>query len=196
MDPSRLKSLRKKQIIFVNACMSLPIPLIGGLILVLKPSPSDAYLVGVFLYGALLAFEIWGLFFPKHLLFMHGPRFMREIAEYEREKLGKKQDQKGRIVRLVAYTLLLGNQFVALTRIRNDDPMQFRDVTGFWAILAILVVIFTLVGNAAILYRIHKIDHTEPGQFRWFTLKSLALGVILGLVSVVLLSAGLGIVLN
>ena len=116
-----------------------------------------------FLYGALLLFEFWGLFFPKHLLFLHGPWFMREIAEYEQEKLGKKQERNGRIVRLFAFTFI--------------------------------VIIITLSGNAAILYRIKKIDK-EPGQFRWFTLKSLALGVILGLVSVALLSVGFRIVLN
>lgn len=196
MDTSRLKSLRVKQIILINACICISIPLSGGLLLVLEPSPSDAYLLGVFLYGALLLFEFWSLFFPKHLLFMHGPRFMREIAEYERKKLGKKQDRNGRIVRLFAFTFLLGNQLVAFTRIRDDDPMQFRDVSRFWTIMAILVLIFTLLGNAVILYRIHKIDKTEPGQFRWFTLKSLALGVILGMVSVLLLSMGFEIVLN
>lgn len=196
MDTSRLKSLRVKQIIFINACICILIPLSGGLLLVLDPSPSDTYLVGVFLYGALLLFEFWGLFFPKHLLFLHGPRFMREIAEYEREKLGKKQDRNGRIVRLFAFTFLLVNQLVAFTRIRDDDPMQIRDVPGFWTIMTILVLIFTLMGNATILYRIKKIDKTEPGQFRWFTLKSLALGVILGLVSVILLSVGFRIVLN
>lgn len=74
--------------------------------------------------------------------------------------------------------------------------MQIREVSGYWTIIAILVLIFALLGNAAILYRIHKIDKTEQGQFRWFTLKSLALGVILGLASVVLLSIGFGIVLN
>jgi hypothetical protein len=47
----------------------------------------------------------------------HGPRFMREIAKYEREKLGKKQDRKGRIVRLFAFTFLLGDQLVVFTRI-------------------------------------------------------------------------------
>jgi len=196
METSRLKSLRVKQIIFINTCICFLIPLSGGLLLVLEPSPSDVYFVGVFLYGALLLFEFWGLFFPKHLLFLHGPRFMREIAEYEREKLGKKQDRNGRIVRLFAFTFLLVNQLVAFTRIRDDDPMQIRDVSGFWTIMTILVLIFALLGNAAILYRINKIDKTEPGQFRWFTLKSLALGVILGLVSVVLLSAGFRIVLN
>ena len=196
MDTSRLKSLRVKQIIFINACICILIPLSGGLLLVLEPSPSDVYFVGVFLYGALLLFEFWGLFFPKHLLFLHGPRFMREIAEYEREKLGKKQDRNGRIVRLFSFTFLLVNQLVAFTRIRDDDPMQIRDVSGFWTIMTILVLIFALLGNAAILYRIHKIDKTEPGQFRWFTLKLLALGVILGLISVVLLSVGFRIVLN
>lgn len=196
MDTSRLKSLRVKQIIFINACICIPIPLSGGLLLVLEPSPSDVYLGGVFLCGALLLLEFLGLFFPKHLLFLNGPRFMREIAEYEREKLGKKQDRNGRIVRLFAFTFLLVNQLVAFTRIRDDDPMQIRDVSGFWTIMTILVLIFTLLGNVAILYRIKKIDNTEPGQFRWFTLKSLALGVILGLVSVVLLSAGFRIVLN
>ncbi|MEC0094384.1 hypothetical protein [Paenibacillus macquariensis] len=89
---------------------------------------------------------------------------MHEIAEYEREKLGKKQDRNGRIVGLFSFTFLLGNQLVAFTRIRDDDPMQIRDVSGFWTIMAILVLIFTLMGNAAILYRIHKIDKTEPGN--------------------------------
>lgn len=196
MDPSRLKSLRVKQIIFINGCIFILPLLSGGLLLVLEPSPKDTYLVGVVLYGALLLFEFWSLFFPNHPIFLQGPRFMREIAEYEREKLGKKQDRKGRIVRLIAFTFLLGNQLVAFTRIRNDDPMKIRELSEFWWIIAILVIIFTLLGNAAILYRIYKIDKTESGQFRWFTLKSLGLGVILGLVSVVLLSVGFGIVLN
>ncbi|WP_268625195.1 hypothetical protein [Paenibacillus alvei] len=196
MDTSRLKSLRVKQIILINVCICFLIPLSGGLLLVLEPSPSNVYLVGVFLYGALLLFEFWGLFFPKHLLFLHWPRFMREIAEYEREKLGKKQERNGRIVKLFAFTFLLANQLVAFTRIRDDDPMQIRDVSGFWMIMTIIVIIITLSGNAAILYRIKKIDKTEPGQFRWFTLESLALGVILGLVSVALLSVGFRIVFN
>ncbi|MCR2805824.1 hypothetical protein [Paenibacillus soyae] len=172
------------------------IPLTGCLLLLVEPSPKDTYLTGALLYGALLLFECWGFFFPKHMLFMHGPRFMREIAEYEREKLGKKQDREGRIVRLIAFAFLLGNQLVAFNRIRDNDPMQFRDVTAFWGIMAIVVLILTLMVNAGILYRIHKIDNTEPGQFRWFTLKSLALGIVLGLVSVFLMSAGFGLVLN
>ncbi|CAG7648335.1 hypothetical protein PAESOLCIP111_05576 [Paenibacillus solanacearum] len=196
MDTSRLKSLRVKQIIFINACVCIIIPLTGGLLLVLEPSRSDTYLIGVFLYGVVLLFECWSLFFPKHLLFMHGPRFMREIAEYEREKLGKNHDRKGRIVRLFGFTFLLVNQLVAFTRIRDDDPMQIRDVSGLWTIMAALVLIFILLSNAAILYRIHKIDRTEPGQFRWFTLKSLALGIMLGLVAVLLLSVGFGIALH
>jgi len=196
MDTSRLKSLRVKQIIFINACVCLIIPLTGGLLLALEPSRSDTYLVGVVLYGGVLLVEGWSLFFPKHMLFMHGPRFMREIAEYEREKLGKNHDRKGRIVRRFGFTFLFVNQLVAYTRIRDDDPMQIRDVSGLWTIMAVLVLIFILLGNAAILYRMHKIDNTEPGQFRWFTLKSLALGVVLGLIAVLLLSVGFGIALN
>ncbi len=62
--------------------------------------------------------------------------------------------------------------------------------------MAFIVLIFALIGNAAILMRIRKIDKTEAGQFRWFTLKSMALGVILGVVAVALLNVGLGIALN
>jgi hypothetical protein len=196
MNIERLKSLRMKQIMFINVCICVIIPLFGWFVIIFEPSPSDTYLLGVFLYGALLLIELWGLFFPKHVLFMHGPRFMREIAEYERDKLGKRQDQNGRIVRIVAFTFLVGVQFMAFTRITNDEPMQFQDVSGFWTIIATVVLLFLILGNTAILYRIHKIDKTEPLQFRWFTLKSLALGVLLGMVSVVLLSAGFAIALR
>ncbi|MFC4809429.1 hypothetical protein [Paenibacillus sp. GCM10023250] len=196
MEASRLKSLRVKQIIFMNACMCIVIPAVGCLLLGLEPSSKDTYLVCAFLYGALLLLEIWGFFFPKHLLFMYGPRFMREIAEYEWRKLGKTQNRKERIVRLVAFAILLGNQVAAFHRNRNDAPMQFRDLPEFWTIVAIILFILTLVVNVALLYRIQKVDNTEPEQFRWFTLKTLALGVILGLVSTVLMSTGFAIVSN
>ncbi len=62
MDTNRLKSLRVKQFIFINACVCILIPLVGCLLLVLEPSPSDTYLLGAFLYGALLLSEFWSLF--------------------------------------------------------------------------------------------------------------------------------------
>jgi flagellar biosynthesis protein FliR len=74
--------------------------------------------------------------------------------------------------------------------------MHIRNVPGYWALMAIIVIIFSLVVNAAILYRMHKIDKTKPGQFRWFTLKSVLLGVALGLVALFLLNAGLWIALK
>jgi hypothetical protein len=185
-----------KQIIFINGCLCFFIPLSGMLMLVLEPSTADIYLVAVLLYGALLLTECWSFFFPKQLLFLHGPRFMREIAEYERKKLGRKQDRKGRIGRLVALTFSLSIQLALFTSIRNDDPIHIRNVPGYWTIMAFIVLIFALIGNAAILMRIRKIDKTEAGQFRWFTLKSMALGVILGVVAVALLNVGLGIALN
>ncbi|WP_127583638.1 hypothetical protein [Paenibacillus koleovorans] len=195
MDPIRLRALRRKQILFLNGIVSLILPGVGGFFLLLQPSPHDVYGLGILVYAALVVAEIWGIFFPKHLWLLYGPRFMREIAEYERERIGKKQDLKAKIIRIVAFTVLLGNQYVAFSRIRNDEPMRIENLVEFWSILAIVVLIFLLAVNVAVFVRIHKIDQPE-GDFRWFTTKMLAWGIGMGVVAVFLMSVGFGLVLN
>jgi hypothetical protein len=189
MEANRLKQLRKKQMLFLNGVLVLALLVLFGVIVGVEPSATDVYRVLSVLMIGFVLIELFSMLWPERFKFFAGPSFMQELLAYEREKLGKQQDNKARIIR-VGLQLFLASQFLVYSVTRANKPMVIDDMAAFLKFYIPVNLVILLVLNLSILYRSYSIDHAGSDQLRWHTLQMLVAGVVLG----VLMLVGVGLV--
>lgn len=183
MDLQRLKSLRKKQMIYLSISTSI-ITVILFLLIKLNISISKLFLLFSLLQCiSIFSFVKWKAPSPISLL----SREMRELIDYEKRKMGSEWNKQQRINLISNIFVLVMFLFQAFIH-WNDGP--FTQEIHF-SLYGYLIFYFSIMALVLILQYFYnkKVDNTDDfsGFARNSTLVGIGIGIFLSYVIFILL---------
>lgn len=188
MEAERLKSLRLKQLLFLNGVTALTFFVLCGVIIGIQPSIADVYRVVFVLMLGSIIIELGSIRRPDRFRFWWGPTFIHELIAYEREKLGKQQDTKSRAVRIVLQAFL-AVQFMIQSVMSTSRPIVIEDVADFLKFYTMVGCILLVAMNVTIIYRGYSIDRARPDQLGSHILQTVVVGIVVGVLALVAVGA-------
>ncbi|WP_026691693.1 hypothetical protein [Alteribacter aurantiacus] len=189
MDKKELKTLRMKQLLFVNGTLLLWFTFFFGLIFMFDVSTRIFFIVIAVILAVDGLFTITG---KKKVAGMGGwVPSMKKIIAYEREKMGdewRKSSKNNGIWSIVLSGLMLFQAWMA----RSGDTFSFAlDRTNI-IFFSSLVLVLLLVINGTTLYHNWKVDRSDSQEdFKGYTKKmnliGIGIGVLVGYVLIIVI---------
>ncbi|WP_430788070.1 hypothetical protein VBD025_18125 [Virgibacillus flavescens] len=177
MDTSDILKMRKKQLIFFNIAFLALMTILFFLLDIIEISIYDINLI---LGITMLTFSITRLTKKDHTKSWFP--ILEKVAKYEKKKMGKeweKQYKTGNYSNLIVGGLFV-LQALTLPDIKGSHHIDFA---GFWAVFVLPII---LLINILMYFHFRKIDRANTVEdFKGFTLKSVILGLLGGIILVV-----------
>lgn len=181
MDSIKIQELRKKQFVNINLFSITVLVIAGTLIFLLEPSRLIVLSL-LCIFVAISCLCTWSE--------MDGRKewrrsdWARQLAAYEKEKLGKEwfRTKRGELtsklflIALFIFQLALGNA---------SDPF-FPDIIGVeYYVFFLLALIF--LTNVSLYFRNRKIDRLTTEELQGFTKREVGIGMVFGIIMTVII---------
>jgi Ca2+/Na+ antiporter len=176
MEESRLRTLRQKQFLFTNVLYLAYILLVAGLIV----SGASAFIIysvlgTVFLISP-LAIQVMKKPNPFLLLFPE----MKELYEYEKEKLGS----SWRSYHTANFFLQIAlSIFFFIQAIFHDSSAPFMEGIPLWYFIVIPLILL-YIGNMNLRFHIRRIDTKSPEQLKVYAYEKMLFSIVFASVAV------------